>query len=194
MTQLSTSFGSAAKLFAPYSIGREIACLGDSITAGKYPQYVRSYQIRNAYDRGVVGNTTAQMLARLSADVLAYTPKYCVVLGGINDVQADASASSIQANLISIINQLLGANIVPVVLQMSPWSGYVNFTNPRESVRVAVNTWIAGLGYSTLNLDSLLGDGGNPPALQVSYDSGDHLHPSTAGQKVMAQSVLGLLS
>lgn len=69
---------------------------------------------------GVGGNTTAQMLARVS-DVLAQSPDVAIVLGGYNDVGTLTSAQTI-SNLQSIYAQLTNAGILVVACTMIPLS------------------------------------------------------------------------
>lgn len=58
---------------------------------------------------GVSGNTFAQMLARIG-DVINAQPQYCIVEGGTNDFPVNTFAT-IQNNWLSIISQLLAANM-----------------------------------------------------------------------------------
>ena len=130
------------------------------------------------------------MLARFSTDVLPHAPTYCLVLGGINDIQQDSTAAAIEANLSAIYQDCRVAGIVPVPMTITPWAGYVNWTQARENVRLAVNSWIRGLGSPLVDLETVVGDGNTPPALQAQYDSGDHLHPNAAGSQAIAAAIL----
>jgi lysophospholipase L1-like esterase len=58
--------------------------MGDSITAwwDLKTYFPGSYYL----DKGVPGNTTAQMLARFDVDVIAHQPKVVVILGGTNSI------------------------------------------------------------------------------------------------------------
>jgi len=63
-----------------------VVCFGDSITAGQYPKrlgrFLRQCRVVNAE---VCGNTSAQGLARMDADVFAHKPGVVVILFGTND-------------------------------------------------------------------------------------------------------------
>jgi lysophospholipase L1-like esterase len=54
-----------------------------------------------------------------------------------------------------------------------------------------VNTWIrtSGAFDAVIDFDAALRDPAQPDRLSPAYDSGDHLHPSSAGYKAMAEMV-----
>ena len=60
-----------------------------------------------------------------------------------------------------------------------------------EQQRQALNTWIrtGGAFDGVIDFDEALRDPNQPTRLLPAYDSGDHLHPSDAGYKVMANTV-----
>lgn len=72
---------------------------------------------------GIGSNTTDMMLARLDIDVIAYSPNFCIVMGGTNDiryVQTTAARDSAIANLIQICLRLLASGITPVLCTILP--------------------------------------------------------------------------
>jgi lysophospholipase L1-like esterase len=54
-----------------------------------------------------------------------------------------------------------------------------------------VNQWIrtSGAFDGIIDFDAALRDPANPARMAKQYDSGDHLHPGTAGHKAMADAV-----
>jgi lysophospholipase L1-like esterase len=66
-----------------------------------------------------------------------------------------------------------------------------------EADRQAVNTWIrdAGIRAATAgnqdspHFDAVVRDPAQPDHLLPAYDCGDHLHPSPAGYRAMANSI-----
>lgn len=74
--------------------------------------------VRNA---GVGGETTAQMLDRLSSGVLAYDPDACIVEAGTNDSRAsDAARDATVATLRTIWETLANANVRPIATTLTP--------------------------------------------------------------------------
>jgi lysophospholipase L1-like esterase len=60
-----------------------------------------------------------------------------------------------------------------------------------EAVRQKVNRWIrtAGAFDSVIDFDAAICDPADPAQLRPDYDSGDHVHPSAAGETAMAQAI-----
>jgi hypothetical protein len=91
---------------------------GDSITDNwSKPEYGGFFPGRPYVNRGIGGQTTAQMLLRFRADVLELSPRAVVILAGTNDVAGNAgpvTASQIQDNLASMaeLARLHGVRVV----------------------------------------------------------------------------------
>jgi lysophospholipase L1-like esterase len=173
--------------------------LGDSLT------YATTYSGQLAADlgagwavrnRGVGGNTTAQMLERLTPEVLAAADgEYIVVLGGINDVVGDVAAATIESNLQAIYTAAQAAGLVVVAVTLTPFKTNTYWSSGRQTVLDTVNTWIlntAGHVDYAIDAYSVLEDAGD--TLAAAYDGGDHLHLSTAGYQQLADTVYAGLS
>ena len=78
---------------------------------------------------------------------------------------------------------------VGTLIPIGGWRTYAPF---REEMRNQFNEWIRTTdlidGY--VDFDKALADPENPSWFLPEYDSGDHLHPSVAGYKAMADAVL----
>ena len=78
---------------------------------------------------------------------------------------------------------------VGTLLPIGGWRTYAPF---REEMRNQFNDWIRTTdlidGY--VDFDKALADPENPSYMLPQYDSGDHLHPSAAGYKAMADAVM----
>lgn len=138
---------------------------------------------------GVAGDTVSEMQARLATHVYRKKPTDVVVLGGVNDIAADASSSEIIATLDDIYTDIEsnGANVYgATILPFGNWSGY---STGRETVRQEVNAWIMANAATPINLDSVVGTGGTPNALRAQCDSGDGLHPNATGGSAIANAV-----
>jgi lysophospholipase L1-like esterase len=60
-----------------------------------------------------------------------------------------------------------------------------------ESEREAVNAWIRSPGAfdGVVDFDKAVRDPAHPLQMLPAYDSGDHLHPSSAGYQAMANAI-----
>jgi len=122
-----------------------IVLLGDSLTRGatglekNLPQRLcERYPRMNVVNLGVGGDTTADMLARVSA-ADKYKPFRVWVWAGINDVSFSVSAVTIKANLQSIYTYYASTGIDVWALTITPTD---DNTSPMLTVRDDVNNWI----------------------------------------------------
>jgi len=81
---------------------------------------------------------------------------------------------------------LIGATVTPYV-----GSDYYHPEPANEADRQELNAWIrdAGVFDAVVDFDAALRDPAQPQRLAPQYDSGDHLHPSLAGYRAMADAV-----
>ena len=108
----------------PAEPGR-VVFLGDSITDGwKLSQYFPNKPYVN---RGISGQTTPQMLARMFEDVINLKPEAMIVLGGTNDIARNTgpvTLSMLEEN-IQMITELAHAHGIKVILcSVTPISDY----------------------------------------------------------------------
>ena len=145
-------------------------------------------------------------LARVDRDVLAQTGiRYLIVLEGVNDLgklsrEGDVSHAEHEALVQQMIGayeqivvrahahgiKVFGATILPYT-----GSGYYHPAPANEADRLAVNKWIRGPGHfdAVIDFDKLTADPAHPDQMLPAYDSGDHLHPSPEGYRVMGNAV-----
>ena len=82
--------------------------------------------------------------------------------------------------------RVYGATITPYV-----GSDYYHPGPLSEADRQAVNAWIRAAGHfdAVIDFDAVVRDPQHPDQLLPAYDCGDHLHPSPAGYKAMADAI-----
>ena len=97
---------------------------------------------------GVGGNTTAQMLARVDADVLAYASDWVFIGGPTNDTSTGHAASETIANITAILDKLAGRRVL--IQTGPPNSGHE--TLGEKSALFEVNTWIRNLPNTRPNV------------------------------------------
>ncbi len=145
-------------------------------------------------------------LARFDRDVLSQSGvKYVVVLEGVNDLgmlTRDAPVSAedhadlvarIKAAYLQMIAKAHSHGLKIYGGTITPFMGmdYYHADALNEADRQAVNSWIrtSGAFEAVIDFDAALRDPAQPDRLSPAYDSGDHLHPSSAGYKAMAEAV-----
>ena len=189
--QLGRYHADNAKLRAmPAEPGR-VVFYGDSITDGwKLAQYFPGKPYVN---RGISGQTTAQMLVRMYPDVIDLKPAAMVILAGTNDIarnNGQQTLKQITDNFQAIFElaQLHGVKVIfSSVLPVSDYTQRPKTKQrPPEDV-LKLNSWMKdyaakkGAGYldyfaDTVDAKGMLKDG----------ISGDGLHPNAKGYEIMA--------
>jgi lysophospholipase L1-like esterase len=146
-------------------------------------------------------NAGPNALSRFDRDVLA-TPavSFMTVLLGINDIGFGGFIPTEAVTADDIIGgyrqliarahsrgiRIYGATLTPFDNVGSPY-----FSAAHEIQRQAVNAWIRTSGEfdAVIDFDKVVRDPNNPSKILPAFDSGDHLHPSDAGYKAMADSI-----
>lgn len=178
-----------------------VAALGDSITIGNGSNGVDvgsgSYltwacaasggalvPLINGFS-GVSGNTTSQMLARIT-DITNLDPKpsRCLVMGGTNDANGSLNMTNYKSNIQAIISALLEAHIEPVLLLIPPKDA--NHTEVAQ-----INAWLslygASSGVQVIDLYTPYQDGATGQWAGT-FDQ-DGTHPTTATSKLMGEVI-----
>jgi acyl-CoA thioesterase I len=182
-----------AALAPPASGENRVIFLGDSIT--DYWKLADYFPGRPYINRGIDGQTTAQMLVRFREDVIDLHPKVLVVLAGTNDVAGvtgPARNEDIEANYASMAELATVNRIHVVFASLLPANNYSEDAKENYALRpperiLALNQWLKD--YSAKNrfvyLDYFLALVDDKGMMKRSL-SDDGLHPNAAGYKVMA--------
>jgi lysophospholipase L1-like esterase len=145
-------------------------------------------------------------LARFDRDVLAQTAvRVVIVLEGVNDlgtltrdheVSAEAHkalVARIQGAYAQIVARAHAHGVRVIGATILPYGGskYYHPGAEGEADRQAVNVWIRETGHfdGVVDFDQAMKDPAHPNAILPAYDSGDGLHPSAAGYRVMGDAV-----
>ena len=150
-------------------------------------------------------------LARFDRDVLGQSGvRTLILLEGINDIgmltrDAPSSPEAHQAlvrDIFTAYGQIVarahdhGVRVIGGAITPFMGSDYYHPTGLNEADRQALNAWIRAPGHfdAVADFDQAVRDPARPERLAAPYDSGDHLHPSPAGYRAMAEAVpVGLL-
>lgn len=194
-----------------------IVCFGDSITAGHPGFWAESmtgnvehqyeywldrrlkynYEILN---KGYGSDRTYNLVDRIDKDVIAYSPQYCIIQIGTNDIYwgaADANGDktifettldTMKANVQLLVNKCFQNNIKPILGNLIPRTQSVTDELVRYGL-YSFNDWIALYANTTEGLNYIdffnagksnvpptpLEDPNNPGALNPLYD-GDNVY------------------
>lgn len=185
---------------------RTIICHGDSLTQGAdiEPAFRWPSLLQNALagvqtiNTGIGGDTTAGLLSRFGADVIAREPDAVILMAGTNDFWWGLPLNSVMANLYAMAYQARHHGIAAVYglatpfnvqqATQQPWNppdkGYDQLLADIQSLtqqlaRKARQSDIPVLDFHGLFLD----DNGNPdPGLFLE----DGMHPNGQGHREMA--------
>ena len=74
---------------------------------------------------------------------------------------------------------------------LTPFEGTNVYDEGGEAIRQAVNKWIRSTDAfdAIFDFDKVIRDPEHPTRVRQEYDSGDHIHPSAAGYKAMADLI-----
>ena len=173
----------------PARTPHRVVFLGDSITEGWKPSDPDLFT-SDRLDRGISGQTTAQMLVRLRADVLDLHPAVVQIMAGTNDIAGNTGPTSlavIQGNIASMAEQVRahGARVILASIPPAakfPWNERLQ---PAATI-TAMNDWLRAYAqrermiYADYYAVLANGQGGLRPAF-----SEDGVHPNATGYAVM---------
>ena len=175
-----------------------IVFMGDSITE-YWKTNDPTFFSENPYiDRGISGQTTAEMLHRFQQDVIDLKPSVVVILAGINDIAENSgpiTLGQILDNIVAMVD-LADDNDIKVILcsivpankfnwnpKIQPAQKVIELNEMLEDY--AIQNKITFIDYYNEMVDSDKG-------LQLQYGE-DGVHPNLAGYKVMEEILLPYL-
>jgi len=145
-------------------------------------------------------------LARFDRDVMAPSGvRYVIVLEGINDLGTFTREGNVgQAEHDALVHRILsayeqmalrahahGIKVIGATILPFGESGYYRASPASDADRQAINQWIRTTKNfdAVVDFDKVVRDPAHPEQMLPAYDSGDHLHPSAAGYRVMGEAI-----
>lgn len=168
-----------------------VVFLGDSITDGW--DLAKSFPGKPYVNRGISGQTTAQMLVRVFPDIIDLHPEAVIILAGTNDIAGNngpQTLAMVQENLQAIAELATQHGIKVIFCTLTPVSDYTK--NP-QSVRrppadiLKLNAWLRSYAeqYHLGLADYFPATVDDHGMLREGY-SEDGLHPNAKGYALMA--------
>lgn len=195
---------------------RAIVTIGDSITDGRgsttngndrWPNRLAERLLSNGateniavLNQGIGGNCVLynclgpSAVSRFSRDVLGPPGvEWVIILEGINDLGNIGSLTADQ--MIAAYTQMAetahqaGVSVIGGTIMPCGDSSYYNET--MEAKRQTINSWIrtTSMFDEVIDFDAITQDAASPTRLSDSVDSGDGLHPDSAGYRIMANAI-----
>jgi lysophospholipase L1-like esterase len=141
-------------------------------------------------------------LARLDRDVLL-TPGLTkiILLEGLNDIgfsgktvmgtEPDLDVTELEAGYQQIVSRAHARGIKVIGGTLTPFRGAFYFSEDKERMRKAVNTWIrtSNTFDGVIDFEAIVRDPISPDQIKAEFDSGDHLHPNQTGYKAMGEAI-----
>lgn len=188
----------------------KLYCLGDSLTFGfgisrtqRWGTLVEQETAWQVVNRGINGDTTGGMLARLGPEILhdigqdrtARLESRILLMGGSNDVFFSGTDAQARANMAAMCQRLMGEGMPPMVGISLPvdwayaprqWAQVVDFQNAARRMEEYCQ-WLRrfcqvfGLNVVDFARDFILPDGQVDHTLFL-----DGLHPNARGHRLMA--------
>ena len=159
---------------------------GDGNPESQYAFWMmRSHPEWTVLNRGVNGETAAEVRVRLPRDVLGPRPAYAIILAGVNDIFAGQRAETVERHLAAMYADVLDAGVVPVAATVLPY----NSATARASGDIlTLNAWIENLtkvlGILFCDTHAAVADPADSNRLRGTPDG---LHPDVAGYRAMGE-------
>jgi len=167
-----------------------VVFLGDSITEFWSKVDPEFFAEKPYINRGISGQTTAQMLVRFRQDVLQLQPEVVVILGGVNDIAENGGPTTpeaIEDNLESMV-ELAQAHHIRVVLASVlpakgfPWHPGLQPADKIFALNTRITRYCARMGLVYLDYYPAMSDGARGMFAALSEDG---IHPNGAGYAIM---------
>lgn len=177
-----------------------VACFGDSITAGKYPDYLGEILSDiEVVKAGVGGNTTGAGLARMAEDVLDHQPDVVLIMFGTNDSvlwkegHYRTPLDAFEKNLRAMVARCRVAGAEPVLATLLPIIAAPYYTrHPREfyepegGLAAILERYRKVTMAVASDLDVPLVDMYTRISGDLTHLKPDGVHPNEAGEKAIA--------
>lgn len=144
---------------------------------------------------GVSGERADQMAARIVADALSSGGQWCGITTGTNDASAGHTAAQFATSIREMCAAIVAAGMTPILTTgvPNPSTGSPNQRLLMDRYRRFLTSYAADNGWPLVDWYSVLVDTATGGFLS-GFDSGDGIHPNSAGKKAMGQALADALT
>ena len=195
---------------ANVSAGPRAVFMGDSIFKGWSESVGMFFSENDFLNKGVSGNTTADMLLRYDGDVVSSGAKAVVIMAGINDIaQNDGSlrpVDDIAMNIATMAKKSADAGQKVILCSILPSSNVWGITENPQNYVSRLNDMIQEIvlennyafcdfyGAFVMSDGSLDYDLLRESEVSGAMNGGTNVHPSYKGYLVMAEALLPIIN
>ena len=178
----------------------EVVFMGNSITENWAYYHPDFFSGHNYCGRGIGGQTSTQMLARFTADVINLRPKAVVIMAGTNDVAQNiywVEPDRVVDNVVAMCFLARASGIVPIISSIPPcaafrWNPEIkNAAQTIVDINKKLRAYADANGIVYVDYHTALADKQNGFLKQLS-DDGCHPNPDT--YFIMEELVLKAIS
>jgi lysophospholipase L1-like esterase len=140
-------------------------------------------------NKGVGGNDSADIVARIATDVVAHSPQWCILEAGLNDYTSGFTQSQRTTYIQNSVDLLVEANIRVVL---------TNSIIPRTVSYSYYQTWTNDYWYTIsgadLYVDIMTGLADGDGKIATIYVEADNVHPNTDGYEIYGNTLQNSIS
>ena len=199
-SQQSTAPQSSAAL----STSTKVVTLGDSISIdppasdlyNHYASLLKSkYNVTTSDSYAIGGAQTGTspspfkgMRLQYSEDVVGKGYDLLIIMGGVNDVASNVSASTTETNLDWIYTQAKSAGMKIVAIPILPWGCFSSSSTEKKATTKEINAWIKSNNKIDYFIDAYEEFNGGDDCLKDIYNL-DKIHVNRAGHDKLAEMI-----
>ncbi|MFZ5970280.1 MAG: family 78 glycoside hydrolase catalytic domain [Bacteroidota bacterium] len=178
------------QLMAPTPNEPRVVFMGNSITEGWARSRPAFFEGRPYINRGISGQTTAQMVLRFQPDVIDLKPKVVVLLAGTNDIAGNTGYTTldqIMANIQHMVQQAKAHQVRVVLCSVLPaydypWRPGLQPAGKIVALNQRIKQLAAEQGCVYVDYFSAMADQRNGLRAGLGEDG---VHPNAAGYQIM---------
>src|SRR6266704_5341969 len=162
---------------------------GDGNPESQYAYWMmRSHPEWTVLNRGINGETSEEIRARLPRDVLQVRPAYAIILAGVNDIFGGDKPETVERHLAAMYADVLDAGIVPVAATVLPYNtAPARASGDILSLNAVIENLTKVLGIPFCDTHAAVADPANSNRLRGTPDG---LHPDVAGYRAMGEALV----